>query len=73
MSTAICLNQIIKDTDMDIAPQMKKMKLNNGNNSADIELNMSNFTSNDSLENLRNAFPSISENVKIDLTNIYTI
>jgi len=63
MSSAICFNQNIKDAEMDIAPQMKKMKLNNSNNMADIELNMTNFTSNDPLENLKTAFPSISENV----------
>jgi len=65
MSSAICLNQTLKDTEFDIAPQMKKMKLNNiSNNVPETDIIMNNFTSGDNLENLKIAFPSISENVK---------
>lgn len=65
MSSAICLNQTLKDAEFDIAPQMKKMKLNNNsNNVPEVDLIMSNFTSGDNVENLKIAFPSISENVK---------
>lgn len=64
MSSAICLNQKINDTEMDIAPQMKKMKLNNSNSSApQDDIIMSNLVPSDPLENLKTAFPSISENV----------
>lgn len=63
MSSAICLNKIIKEDEQDIAPQMKRMKLNTTLN-PDIEIKMSNYISSDPYENLKTAFPSISENVK---------
>lgn len=64
MSSAICLNQKPNDTELDIAPQMKKMKLNNSNSNApESDIIMSNLNSSDPLENLKTAFPSISENV----------
>lgn len=64
MSSAICLNQKPNDAEMDIAPQMKKMKLNNTNSSApETDIIMSNLTTSDPFENLKTAFPSISENV----------
>lgn len=66
MSSAICLNQKLKDAEYDIAPQMKKMKLNNSNiNAPESDIIMSNLNTSDPLENLKIAFPSISENVKI--------
>lgn len=64
MSSAICLNQKLNEAEIDIAPQMKKMKLNNSNSSApESDIIMSNLVSSDPLENLKTAFPSISENV----------
>ncbi len=66
MSSAICLNQKPNEAEMDIAPQMKKMKLNNSHsNTAETDIIMANLSSSDPLENLKTAFPSISENVFI--------
>jgi hypothetical protein len=72
MSSAICFNQKPKDAEYDIAPQMKKMKLNNSNyKSPESDTIMSHLGPSDPLENLKTAFPSISENVNFGFFILY--
>jgi len=54
---------IKKDEILDIAPQMKRMKLNNISTNDNTEFYLKNYESSDPFENLKLAFPSISEKV----------
>lgn len=62
MSSVGFLNKPKKDEILDIAPQMNKMKLNNFS-ANDTDLSLKAFENPDPFENLKTAFPSISDKV----------
>ena len=64
MSSVKCFNTIKKDDNLDIAPQMKRMKINSFSNT-DKEFSLKNYEISDPFENLKTAFPSISDKVTI--------
>jgi hypothetical protein len=58
----------IKINDLfDLAPQMKRMKLNTYENS-EKEYTLTNFEISDPYENIKNAFPSISDKVNKNIS-----
>jgi len=65
------MDTIKKDEILDIAPQMKKMKLNNISSNDTTEYFLKNYEISDPFENLKNAFPSISD--KVNLTKMFFI
>jgi len=60
MSSKINTNKI--NDIFDLAPQMKRMKLNNYSNS-EKEFTLKNYEISDPFENIKNAFPTISDKV----------
>jgi hypothetical protein len=63
MSSVKFMDMIKKDEILDIAPQLKRMKLNNISSNDNTEFYLRNYEISDPFENLKLAFPSISEKV----------